>query len=90
MSLRTDSPYVSACCRDGTFWLLPISVLEEFRAAWRSGRPFWLGPGLYDTEIDIKLADITGITNHTAASIALRKAEDEIMRVREMVDGSDD
>jgi len=71
-------------------WLLSVLMLEDFRAAWHAGRPFWRGTGLYGAELDIRLGDVTGIVHHTAASIALRKEEDEIIRVRMMVDGNSD
>ena len=82
MTLRRETPHVAACCRDGSWWLLPMGEHQSFRAAWMRGEAFWDGRDLYDSVVTIKLGDITGLVVRDAARLALLRDEEEEERLR--------
>lgn len=88
MTLRAELPHFRALCRDGSSWLLPLEVEEEFAVAWMGGRTFWTGTCAYGSFVRVKLGDITGTSRWDEARIVLWRDECEEERRRELTEGS--
>ena len=88
MTLRAEMPHFRAMCRDGSCWMLAVHERARFRADWMAGKPFFTGIDAFDAEVDVKLADITGLSLWTAARIALDADENTERKSREMTEGA--
>jgi len=72
----TDAPHLTVHCRDGSVWALPLASYETIRDAWERGQHHWHGLNLYGATVDVLLADVVGLTQHTAASLAIPVRDD--------------
>lgn len=88
-TLRDEEPHVSAVCRDGSVWMLPVEAFDGFITAWMAGRAFWQGVNLWGSSVIIKLADITGVIVSTEESMAAIAADNEERKRRDVLTGGD-
>ncbi len=82
--LRLEMPHFKAHDRDGSSWALDIIGLAAFRDAWSLGKPFWEGVSVWGDLTIIKLATVVGVTVYTEETLALREAESEEEKRREI------
>lgn len=84
LRLRREMPHFRAMCRDGQAWALSMDGFESCCEAWMAGKPFWSGMTIWGEAIDIKLADVVGITFWTEETIALVEEEAAEVKRREL------
>lgn len=84
--LRSDQPRIAATCKDGSSWLLPLSEYDSIRAAFVNSQTYWEGLNIWGESVTIKMFDITGLTELTAESLALRDAENAEEKQRALLE----
>ena len=80
-----EQPHVVATCKDASWWLLAGDCYADFHAQWTNGALTWSGRNAYGERVTILLADITGVVEKTAESLATIKAEKEEARMKELL-----
>lgn len=91
MSVRLKDGHVRVYVRDGTSYAIDSSEFEHVLAQWKAGAAFVHTVGAYGQTVVIKGAEIQGIGNSTAESLAAADEDDELSRreakEREILDG---
>lgn len=89
MKLFSETPHFTAMCRDKSMWRLPMDAYSSFRASWMEGKPFWEGVGSVGNPVSVKLADITGLEMITQEELDRIERENEELKHRKLLDGSE-
>jgi hypothetical protein len=87
MALQREGPHFLGVSRDGSSWMLRAQDAAWFRGEWMRGAAFWQGVDLWEQPVTVKLADVVGMIEKSAESIAWRNQEAEEERARSVVEG---